>query len=188
MMVSQPAVVCLGVTGRRLGAGLRWPLARLGRWRSATIAEAPAGGSPEDDLGAEAASVAVAEAVQMVLANGGVSGGAAGAMSVAPGDPTRRAGWAAARGIALAATGRDEGATRAFTEALRLDPTLDLALVPGFWDVPRSGQEAAVRACAAVGQSREAAVLDAVLRLIYRPRVVGAAGSTTAAGHLAAAR
>ena len=61
-----------------------------------------------------------------------------------------------------------------FVEALRLDPRLDLATIPHFWHLPRGGQEAAVEAYELSGRDHQAAVLAAMIRRTFRPRLVRA--------------
>ena len=84
----------------------------------------------------------------------------------------RRARAAAVRGLLLARQRRFGPAEAAFAEAAGLDPALDLASVPTFWDLQRGGQEAAVRAYEVAGRIRDAAVLGARVRYTFRPRLV----------------
>ena len=84
----------------------------------------------------------------------------------------RRAQVAALRGLLLARKRLYGVAEEAFAEAASLDPALDLTAEPAFWDLPRGGQEAAVRAYEASGRHRDAAVLGETLRCRFRPRLV----------------
>ena len=84
----------------------------------------------------------------------------------------RRARAAAVRGLMLARKRCYGTAQAAFAEAAALDPELDLARVPTFWELHRAGQETVVRAYEEAGRSRDAAVLAATLRHTYRPRPV----------------
>lgn len=93
--------------------------------------------------------------------------------AAAPLNPTeRRARAAAVRGLMLARQRRFGSAQSAFAEAATLDPTLDLATVPTFWDLQRAGQEAVVQAYEQVGRVRDAAMLAARLRQRFRPRAL----------------
>ena len=83
----------------------------------------------------------------------------------------RRADAAALRALFLARQRRFAAAQAAFAEALRLDPGLDLPAVAGFWELERSGHEAAIRAYEAVGREREALILAAKVRQTFRPRL-----------------
>ena len=84
----------------------------------------------------------------------------------------RRARAGAVRGLMLARKRCYGSAQAAFAEAATLDPRLDLAGVPTFWELHRAGQETAVRAYEDAGRIRDAAVLAATLRHTFRPRAV----------------
>ena len=86
----------------------------------------------------------------------------------------RRARAAAVRGLMLARKRRYGAAQAAFAEAARFDAGLDLSDVPTFWELPRGGQEAAVRAYEEVGRLQDAGALEATLRSTFRPRAVPA--------------
>lgn len=101
----------------------------------------------------------------------GASGEADRSAPCSPPADRRRADAAALRALLLARQRRFPAAAAAFAEALRLDPTLDLTSVPAFWDLERSGHEAAVRAYEEVGREREALILAAKLRRTFRPRL-----------------
>ena len=94
----------------------------------------------------------------------------------------RRARAAAVRGLMLARKRCYGTAQAAFAEAATLDPLLDLASVPTFWELHRAGQETVVRAYEEAGRIRDAAVLAATLRHTFRPRAVPARRGTTAPG------
>jgi len=85
------------------------------------------------------------------------------------GEPGARS--AAICGLFLARSGRIDDAEAAFTRASR-SASIDLAELPGFWDLPRAGMQAAVNAYEANQRYRDAAALGARLRLTYRPRLV----------------
>ncbi|MFM9105452.1 MAG: tetratricopeptide repeat protein [Chloroflexota bacterium] len=87
----------------------------------------------------------------------------------------RRIQAALVRASLLAGQGRHDEAEAAFSEALALDPDLDLAAAPAFWDLGRGGQESAVRALDAAGRSRDAMILRSRLENRYRPRLVRSA-------------
>jgi hypothetical protein len=82
----------------------------------------------------------------------------------------RRARAAALRGLTLGRSRRFAAATTAFTEAARLDPTLDLTRTPGFWGLERAGHEAAIAAYVAAGRTGDAVVLRARVQSTYRPK------------------
>jgi hypothetical protein len=83
-------------------------------------------------------------------------------------DRQQRARVAAVRALLYARDGQWDGAERFFREAADLDPELSLSTVPTFWNLPRLGQEAAVRALRRSGRSREASLLAA--EIAYRTR------------------
>ncbi len=77
----------------------------------------------------------------------------------------------AERGMILARGGKINEAIVAFTTAAG-DPNVDLAALPGFWDLPRSGMSAAVRAYERTDRLRDAAALEARMRHTLKPRAV----------------
>jgi hypothetical protein len=82
-----------------------------------------------------------------------------------------------ARAVALGAVARArtecfDAAAEWFREAIRLDPLLDLADTPDFWRLPMPGLQAAVRAYELAGREHQAAVLSALIRRTFRPRLV----------------
>lgn len=88
---------------------------------------------------------------------------------VDPVDLQRGARSAAVRGLFLARSGRYDEARASFAAAAD-EPSLDLTAISGFWDLPRSGMQAAVDAYDDVERFRDAAALGARIRLTYRPR------------------
>lgn len=84
----------------------------------------------------------------------------------------RRARAAVVRGLMHARQCRFLLAHEAFAEGLAMDPALDLVAVPTFWQMPRGGQEAAVRAYETVGRIRDAATLAATIRRTFTPRAL----------------
>jgi hypothetical protein len=75
----------------------------------------------------------------------------------------------AERGLLLAHGGRLIEAVEAFAVAAQ-DPDIDLGELPGFWDLPRNGMLTAVRAYERAGRVRDAAVLEARVRHLLKPR------------------
>ena len=66
---------------------------------------------------------------------------------------------AAVRGLLYAREGQLDRAEIFFSEALTLDPALSPADVPTFWNLPRAGQDATVRALQNAGRPRDAQLL-----------------------------
>jgi hypothetical protein len=62
-------------------------------------------------------------------------------------------------------------ATEAFAIAAQ-DEAIDFGALPGFWDLPRNGMLAAVKAYERVDRLRDAAALEARIRHLYRPRAL----------------
>jgi len=96
-------------------------------------------------------------------------------MSFGAGEMTlseRRARVAAVRGYVRARDEKFDAARDFFAEAARLDPRLDLAMIPHFWSLPRGGQQAAIDAYALAGRERDASRLIARVRQTFRPRLV----------------
>jgi hypothetical protein len=86
----------------------------------------------------------------------------------------KRARVLALRGLSQARDGEYERAQTTFASAARLDPRLDLALLPSFWHLPRRAHEAAVAALHDAGRAQDAAALTATLRTRFRPRAIRA--------------
>jgi hypothetical protein len=96
-------------------------------------------------------------------------------MSRPTGDLTpneRRARVAAVRGFVRAREQHFDAARGFFAEAASLDPRLDLATIPHFWNLPRGGQQAAIDAYELAGRERDAAMLVARVRRTFRPRLM----------------
>ena len=102
------------------------------------------------------------------------------ALSLTPTE--RRARASAVRGLMLARKRCYGTAQEAFAEAATLDPALDLASVPTFWELHRAGQETAVRGYERAGRIRDAAVLAGTLRYTFRPRALSARRGTPPPG------
>jgi hypothetical protein len=83
----------------------------------------------------------------------------------------RTAKSAAVRGIFFARSRRFGEAEVSFSDAAA-HGELDLAAIPGFWDLSRAGMEAAIRAYEANGRYRDASALAARIRMTYRPKAV----------------
>ncbi|MCO5220112.1 MAG: hypothetical protein M9947_00845 [Thermomicrobiales bacterium] len=86
----------------------------------------------------------------------------------------QRARILALRGLSQARDGEYEQAQASFTSAVRLDPRLDLALLPSFWLLPRRAHEVAVEALRDANRARDAAALTATIRNRFRPRALRA--------------
>lgn len=86
----------------------------------------------------------------------------------------QRARVLALRGLSQARDGEYERAQTTFASAARLDPRLDLALLPSFWKLPRRAHEVAVAALHDANRARDAAALTATIRSRFRPRPVRA--------------
>lgn len=85
------------------------------------------------------------------------------------GELERSARSAAVRGLFLARSGRIDEARSAFAIAAT-ESSVDLADIPGFWELSRAGMLAAVGAYDDVERFRDASALGAQIRLTYRPR------------------
>jgi hypothetical protein len=83
----------------------------------------------------------------------------------------RGAGTATMRAMFLARSARLDEARRAFAQAAS-DPAIDLSSLPGFWDLSRGAMLAAVDAYEDAGRIRDAANLEARIRLQCRPRAL----------------
>ena len=86
----------------------------------------------------------------------------------------QRARVLALRGLSQARDGEYERAQTTFASAARLDPRLDLALLPSFWDLPRRAHEAAIGALHDADRRRDAAALTAAVKTRFRPRALRA--------------
>ena len=84
----------------------------------------------------------------------------------------RRAEVARLRAVLLARQRRFAEAREAFALALSLDPELDLQTDPAFWKLERGAHLAAVEACRDAGRDRDAAILQARIDYVFRPRLV----------------
>lgn len=84
----------------------------------------------------------------------------------------QRARVLALRGLSQARDGEYERAQTSFASAARLDPGLDLALLPSFWHLPRRAHEVAIAALRDANRTRDAAALTATVRMRFRPRAL----------------
>ncbi len=84
----------------------------------------------------------------------------------------QRARVLALRGLSQARDGEYERAQTTFASAARLDPRLDLALLPSFWELPRPAHEVAIAALHDANRGRDAAALTATMRTRFRPRAL----------------
>lgn len=87
----------------------------------------------------------------------------------------RRARAAALRASLLARQRRHVEAALAFSEALTLDPAIDLTEAPQFWELERAAHRAAADAYEAVGRTRDAMTLRGRIELRFRPRLLRSA-------------
>jgi hypothetical protein len=169
-MISQPALMCLEATWRRM----------IGRDSMSLERDpAPASGRGWDardvaaDVIVDAIEAAPATHARMVSTSlvdpppiDAQEPGVSSPLTAAE----RRARAAALRGLALSRGRRFDAARVAFVEAARLDPMLDLTRVPGFWKLERAAHEAAIEAYQETGRERDEAVLRARVRSTYRPK------------------
>jgi hypothetical protein len=86
----------------------------------------------------------------------------------------QRARVLALRGLSQARDGEYERAQTTFASAARLDPMLDLALLPRFWNLPRRAHEVAVAALQDANRGRDAVALTATIRTRFRPQALRA--------------
>lgn len=86
----------------------------------------------------------------------------------------QRARVLALRGLSQARDGEYERAQTTFASAARLDPRLDLAMLPSFWDLPRRAHDVAIAALHDAGRRRDAAALTATVKTRFRPRALRA--------------
>lgn len=77
----------------------------------------------------------------------------------------------AIQGLYAARAGTLEAAEHHFTQAASCI-NVDLCEIPGFWQLPRSGMIAAIRAYEATDRLREASALNARIRTQMRPRPI----------------
>lgn len=86
----------------------------------------------------------------------------------------QRARILALRGLSQARDGEYERAQTTFASAARLDPMLDLALLPAFWELPRRAHDVAIAALHEANRGRDAAALTATVKTRFRPRALRA--------------
>jgi hypothetical protein len=86
----------------------------------------------------------------------------------------QRARVLALRGLSQARDGEYERAQTTFASAARLDPRLDLALLPSFWNLPRRAHDASIAALHDAGRRRDAAALTATVKTRFRPHALRA--------------
>jgi len=175
MVISQPAIVGLEQSRERLARSLAavWARARvlLGGMAVEPIAVSTTGTGPAVAVSTDATDGAE------TAGDGRPAGPPRPNHEPEPAAPPltaaeRRARAAAVRGLMLARKRSYGTAQAAFAEAATLDPLLDLASVPTFWELHRAGQETVVRAYEDAGRIRDAAVLAATLRHTFRPRAM----------------
>jgi hypothetical protein len=86
----------------------------------------------------------------------------------------QRARVLALRGLSQARDGEYERAQTTFASAARLDPRLDLALLPSLWNLSRRAHDVAVAALHDANRGRDAAALTATIRTRFRPQALRA--------------
>jgi hypothetical protein len=86
----------------------------------------------------------------------------------------QRARVLALRGLSQARDGEYERAQTTFASAARLDPGLDLALLPTFWGLPRRAHDVAIAALRDANRDRDAAALTAAIKSRFRPQLLRA--------------
>jgi hypothetical protein len=167
MLITQPALICLETTWRRL-------IGRSPEDEPQLLTHSPedAGELPASLLASVAGEIPETRppALPAEIAGDLVSADAEGSAPLTASE--RRARAAALRALALSRGRRFASAQTAFAEAARLDPTLDLTRVPGFWRLERAAHEAAIDAYDEAGRARDAAVLRARVRSTFRPKPV----------------
>jgi len=84
----------------------------------------------------------------------------------------QRARVLALRGLSQARDGEYERAQTTFASAARLDPRLDLALLPSFWNLPRRAHDVAIAALHDADRRRDAAALTATVKTRFRPHAL----------------
>jgi hypothetical protein len=101
-----------------------------------------------------------------------------------PDEQARLSRAASTRALFLSRSGRFDEARAAFVTAAR-DLEIDLSDIPGFWNLSRAGMQAAIEAYEEVERFRDAARLEATIRLKYRPRLtpLSTIGPRSATGH-----
>jgi hypothetical protein len=172
MVISFPALVCLEATWRHI-------LARTGR-KTADLPQPVSmfAGAEESWSGELEPALPEAETTILLASQSSPVDPADDPVSSGPLTATeRRARAAALRGLALSRARRFEAAQRAFAEAARLDPLLDLTRTPGFWSLERGAHEAAIAAYGVAARDGDAAVLRARVHATYRPKPLRASGS-----------
>jgi hypothetical protein len=162
MMISDPALLCLEVTWRRL-------LRRSPDDEHVLVQDAPV---PINETSNTEPRIAEASGAAATLATEPSRHSAQPAPSGPLTADERRARAAALRALALSRGRQFAAAKAAFTDAARLDPRLDLTRTPAFWTLERAAHEAAIDAYTAVGRDRDAAVLRARVRSTFRPRAL----------------
>lgn len=172
MLLTQPALICLETTWHRLlGRPIiddPEPRPLVLDDRDAALVPALAS-APEEVTLAAAQTMSVTSAVEVAAPPEEAGSGPLTANE-------RRARAAALRALALSRGRRFASAQSAFTEAARLDPSLDLTRIPGFWRLERAAHEAAIDAYDEAGRARDAAVLRARVRSTFRPKPVRSPG------------
>jgi hypothetical protein len=172
MLITQPALICLETTWHRL---LGRPIIDVPGPQPLALDERDAALVPTLAPVTEEVAVAATQTLPLITA----------AEAATPLEETgsgpltaneRRARAAALRALALSRGRRFASAQSAFAEAARLDPTLDLTRIPGFWRLERAAHEAAIDAYDEAGRVRDAAVLRARIRSTFRPKPVRSPG------------
>jgi hypothetical protein len=171
MLITQPALICLEATWHRLLGRpiVDEPAVRHIAPDDTDAAVVPALAPANEDVAFVAAAQPLSATVSIDV---GPPVDASGAGPLTANE--RRARAAALRALALSRGRRFASAQAAFAEAARLDPSLDLTRIPGFWRLERAAHEAAIDAYDDAGRARDAAVLRAQVRSTFRPKPVRA--------------
>lgn len=177
MIITDPAMIVLGSNRGRIARLLSWflpidirsyshqpePIASLSGLSAFESIEGYASEPLPDFLGTELEFPVPVE-------HGPFGRGIGSGDSLMPNE--RRARASAIRALVASREGKFEHARRAFAEAASLDPTLDISRVPGFWQLPREAQQAAVDALYDAQRPREADFLASTLRYKFKPRLI----------------
>jgi hypothetical protein len=177
MMISQPALICLNATWRRL---MRQAIGDVepAAVEALQVQDPVRAGVIQDgaDVAADQSLMAVAVGGDEGLAPAARKEEQASSDAVDASTPLaaneRRARAAALRAMALGRDRRFDAARAAFAEAAGLDPLLDLTRTPAFWKLERAAHEAAIDAYLQAGRDRDAAVLRARVQSTFRPKPV----------------
>jgi hypothetical protein len=174
MVISNQAIWVLESTSER------WTRRLFGRWRRNGRISEERGTLLPASLEIFAADGSPAKAPATMALNQGAAEEKIEPDDLADGDSApsplsaaeRRARAVAVSALMRIRDGRFDLARNLFAEAAALDAALDLTAVPGFWNLPRGAQQAAVEGYEQAGRTRDAELLAANLRYQFRPKLV----------------